>query len=78
MKTNVKYIVLKSKDYQLGTSLFEENLDVDQHYFDQMPEIFSYQSHQFKVVSKELNRKQVMEDFEESQQIIVKVVAVEP
>ena len=76
MKTNIKYIVLKSKDYQLGTSLFEQDLDADQYYFDQIPDLFTHHSHQFKVLSKELVRKQVLDEFEESQQIVVKVVAV--
>lgn len=76
MKTTVKYIVLKSKDYQLGTSLFEENLDSDSGYFDRIPEIIRYQQHDFRVKSKELQRKQVFNDFEESQLIVVKVIAL--
>lgn len=76
MKTTVKYIVLKSKDYQLGTPLFEENLDSDAGYFDRIPNIIRYQQHDFQVKSKELQRKQIFNDFEESQLIVVKVIAV--
>ena len=36
MKTTVKYVVLKSKDYQLGTALFEEELDASNTYFDEI------------------------------------------
>ena len=76
MKTTVKYDVLKSREYQLGTPLFEESLDVDQHYFDQIPDVIHYQQHDFKVKSKELVRKQIFDDFEESQSILVKVIAL--
>jgi len=76
MKTIVKYIVLKSKEYQLGTPLFEEELDVGSQYFDQIPKIINYQNHDFYVKSKELSRKQIFDDFEESQVIIVKVIAL--
>ena len=76
MKTTVKYIVLKSKDYQLGTSLFEEELDSDASYFDQIPNVIRYQQHDFQVKSKELQRKQIFDDFEESQSIVVKVIAM--
>ena len=76
MKTTVKYVVLKSREYQLGTALFEESLDVDQHYFDQIPDVIRYQQHDFKVKSKELNRKQIFDDFEEFQTILVKVIAI--
>lgn len=76
MKTTVKYIVLKSKDYQLGTSLFEEELDTDGQYFDRIPQIIHYQQHAFSVASKELSRKQIIDEFEDSQLIIVKVIAV--
>lgn len=76
MKTTVKYVVLKSKDYQLGTALFEESLDVDSQYFDAIPSIIRFQNHDFKVKSKELSRKQIFDDFEESQSILVKVIAL--
>lgn len=76
MKTIVKYIVLKSKEYQLGTPLFEEELDVGSQYFEQIPKIINYQNHDFCVKSKELSRKQIFDDFEESQVIIVKVIAL--
>lgn len=76
MKTTVKYVVLKSKDYQLGTPLFEEDLDVDSTYFDQIPAVINFQNHEFKVKSKELVRKQIFDDFEESQTILVKVIAL--
>ena len=59
MKTTVKYVVLKSKDYQLGTPLFEEELDVDGQYFDQIPLVIHFQNRDFKVKSKELQRKQI-------------------
>lgn len=78
MKTTVKYIVLKSKDYQLGTSLFEESLDADQDYFDQISAVIHYQNHDFRVISKELTRKQLSDsdEIEETQSILVKVIAV--
>lgn len=76
MKTTVKYIVLKSKDYQLGTPLFEEDLESDSGYFDRIPDVIRYQQHDFRVKSKELQRKQVFDDFEESQLIVVKVIAL--
>ena len=34
MKTIVKYVVLKNLDYQLGTPLFQEELEADALYFD--------------------------------------------
>lgn len=77
MKTTVKYVVLKSKDYQLGTPLFEDDLDADIDYFDNIPEIIHYQNHDFKVKSKELTRKQIFDDFEEFQTILVKVILVD-
>ncbi|RKG55092.1 hypothetical protein D7V64_01870 [Acinetobacter cumulans] len=76
MKTTVKYVVLKSLDYQLGTPLFQEELEADSQYFDQIPAEISYQNHKFKVKSKELKRLQIVEEFEDSQTIIVKVLAV--
>ena len=36
MKTTVKYVVLKNLDYQLGTPLFQEELNADSQYFDQI------------------------------------------
>ncbi|ENV33108.1 hypothetical protein [Acinetobacter gerneri] len=76
MKTTVKYVVLKSKDYQLGTALFEENIEAGGEYFDQIPSVIQYQNHDFRVKSKELTRKQIFDDFEESQTILVKVIAM--
>ncbi|OTG82844.1 hypothetical protein [Acinetobacter sp. ANC 4648] len=76
MKTTVKYVVLKSKEYQLGTPLFEETLDVGSQYFDEIPSVIHYQNHDFKVKSKELTRKQIFDDFEESQTILIKVIAI--
>ena len=76
MKTTVKYVVLKSREYQLGTPLFEESIEADANYFDQIPNIVHYQNHDFKVKSKELTRKQIFDDFEEFQTILVKVIAV--
>ncbi|WP_180081363.1 MULTISPECIES: hypothetical protein [unclassified Acinetobacter] len=76
MKTTVKYVVLKSLDYQLGTPLFQEELDVDGLYFDQIPSIIQYQNHQFKVKSKELKRVYLAEENEDNQTIIVKVLSV--
>ncbi len=76
MQTTVKYVALKSKEYQLGTPLFEENIEADGNYFDQIPNTIHYQNHDFKVKSKELTRKQIFDDFEESQTILVKVIAV--
>lgn len=76
MKTTVKYVVLKSKDYQLGTALFEESLDVNADYFNEIPSIIHFQGHDFKVKSKEVSRKQIFDDFEEFQVILVKVITV--
>ena len=76
MKTTVKYSVLKSLDYQLGTPLFQEEIEADGQYFDQIPSIISYQNLKFKVKSKELKRLYLAEEQEESQTIIVKVVAI--
>lgn len=76
MKTTVKYVVLKSMDYQLGTPLFQEEIDADSQYFDQIPAEITYQNHIFKVKSKELKRVQITEEFEDSQTIIVKVIAI--
>ncbi|WP_010111614.1 hypothetical protein [Acinetobacter sp. P8-3-8] len=76
MKTTVKYVVLKSREYQLGTPLFEESIEADANYFDQIPNIIHYQNHDFKVKSKELTRKQIYDDFEEFQTILVKVIAI--
>ena len=76
MKTTVKYVVLKSKDYQLGTALFEEELDASKTYFDEIPSVIKYQNHEFKIKSKELVRKQIFDDFEESQTILIKVITL--
>lgn len=76
MKTIVKYVVLKSSDYQLGTPLFQEELNADALYFDQIPNFISYQNLQFKVNSKELSRKQIAEGQEAEQHILVKVIAM--
>ena len=76
MKTIVKYMVLKDLDYQLGTLLFQEELQADALYIDQIPEVISYQNHQFKVISKELKRVQNAAEPENLQRIIVKVVTV--
>ncbi|MCP0916489.1 MULTISPECIES: hypothetical protein [Acinetobacter] len=76
MKTIVKYMVLKDLDYQLGTLLFQEELQADALYFDQIPAVISYQNHQFKVISKELKRVQNAAEPENLQRIIVKVVTV--
>lgn len=76
MKTTVKYIVLKSKEYQLGTSLFEENIEADKDYFDRIPAVIQFQNRDFKVNSKELRRKMIVDDVDESQSIIIKVIAL--
>lgn len=76
MKTTVKYVVLKSKDYQLGTPLFEETIDASAHYFDEISSVIHFQNHEFKVKSKELHRKQIFDEFEESQTILIKVIAL--
>lgn len=76
MQTTVKYVVLKSLDYQLGTPLFQEELEVDADYFDNIPAIISYQNHQFKVVSKELKRVFVATEHSDTQKIVVRVIAV--
>ncbi|SPL71463.1 hypothetical protein KPC_2641 [Acinetobacter stercoris] len=76
MKTTVKYVVLKSKDYQLGTPLFEESIEAGSEYFDEIPNVIRYQNHDFRVKSKELTRKQIFDEFEEFQTILVKVIAM--
>ena len=76
MQTTVKYVVLKSLDYQLGTPLFQEEIDADGQYFDQIPGTLSYQNLQFKVISKELKRLHLAEEQEDIQTIIVKVVNI--
>ena len=76
MKTTVKYVVLKSSDYQFGVTLFQEELDVDSQYFDQIPAEIAYQNHKFKVKSKELKRLYLVEDQDDSQTIIVKVLSM--
>ena len=76
MKTTVKYVVLKSLDYQLGTPLFQEEIDAGADYFDQIPSTFEYQNLKLKVKSKELKRVFLAEENEESQTIIVKVVVI--
>ena len=65
MKTTVKYSVLKSLDYQLGTPLFQEEIEADGQYFDQIPSIIHYQNLKFKVKSKELKRLYLAEEQEE-------------
>lgn len=75
MKTVVKYIVLKSKEYQLGHVIHENELDASRHYFDDIPPIFEYQGRIFSVFSKELTRKKIYDDTSESQTIVVKVLA---
>ncbi|ESK40026.1 hypothetical protein [Acinetobacter nectaris] len=76
MKTIVKYIVLKSKEYQLGSPLPEVELNESADYFDQIPDIIEHQNHKFKVLSKELSRKKTLDDdIEEVQQIVIKMVA---
>lgn len=76
MKTTVKYVVLKSLDYQLGTPLFQEEIDADAQYFDQIPAIIAYQNLKLKVKSKELKRLQLPDEKEDTQTIIVKMVAI--
>ena len=73
MKTTVKYVVLKSLDYQLGTPLFQEEIDADAQYFDQIPAIITYQNLKLKVKSKELKRLQLPDEKEDTQTIIVKI-----
>lgn len=75
MKTTVKYVVLKSMDYQLGTPLFQEEIDADAQYFDQIPAVISFQNHQFKVKSKEQKRVYLAEEQEDTQTIIVRVIS---
>lgn len=76
MKTIVKYVVLKDMDYQLGTPLFQDEIDADATYFDQIPAVIEFQNRSFKVKSKELKRKQLMSDPEDIQSIIVRVLAI--
>ena len=76
MKTTVKYVVLKSLDYQLGTPLFQEEIDADAQYFDQIPAIITYQNLKLKVKSKELKRLQLPDEKVDTQTIIVKMVAI--
>ncbi|MDM1487317.1 hypothetical protein [Acinetobacter towneri] len=76
MKTTVKYMVLKSLDYQLATPLFQEEIEADAQYFDQIPNIIEYQNMRFRVISKEQKRLQLTEENEENQTIIVRVIVV--
>ena len=76
MKTIVKYVVLKDMDYQLGTPLFQDEIDADATYFDQIPAVIQFQNRDFKVKSKELKRKESTVDPEPLQTIIVKVIAI--
>ena len=76
MKTTVNYMVLKSLDYQLGTPLFQEEIEADAQYFDQIPNIIEYQNMRFRVISKEQKRLQLTEENEENQTIIVRVIVV--
>lgn len=76
MKTIVKYVVLKDMDYQLGTPLFQDEIDADATYFDQIPSVIQFQNRDFKVKSKELKRKESTVDPERIQTIIVRVVAM--
>ena len=45
-------------------------------YFDEIPSVIQYQNHEFKVKSKEMVRKQIFDDFEESQTILIKVITL--
>ncbi|SDB87647.1 hypothetical protein [Acinetobacter boissieri] len=78
MKTVVKYILLKSKEYQLGHALYEDEIDVASDYFDKIATHLEYQNRSFKVLSKELTRKKIYDDTDavESQTIVIKVVSV--
>jgi hypothetical protein len=76
MQTTVKYVVLKSLDYQLGTPLFQEELDADANYFETIPAVISYQNHQFQVVSKELKRVFVASEKSDTQKIVVRVISL--
>ena len=62
-------------DYQLGTPLFQEEIEADGQYFDQIPSVISYQNLQFRVKSKEQKRIYLAEEQEENQTIIVRVIA---
>ncbi|MBF7682423.1 hypothetical protein I2F27_03635 [Acinetobacter sp. B5B] len=79
MKTVVKYILLKSKEYQLGHALYEDEIDASSHYFDEIATEIEYQHRSFKVLSKELNRKKIYDEHDaiESQTIVIKVVPIE-
>ncbi|MBF7687242.1 hypothetical protein [Acinetobacter rathckeae] len=78
MKTVVKYILLKSKEYQLGHVLYEDEIDAPSHYFDEIATHIEYQNRSFKVLSKELTRKKIYDDTDavESQTIVIKVISV--
>lgn len=78
MKTVVKYILLKSKEYQLGHVLCEDEIEATGHYFDEISTHIEYQNRSFKVLSKELSRKKFYDDTDaiESQTIIIKVISV--
>ena len=55
---------------------FEDEFDADAQYFDQIPSIIEYQNLRFKVVSKEQKRLQLIEENEEYQTIIVRVLVI--
>ncbi|MBJ9985087.1 hypothetical protein IAE19_06470 [Acinetobacter sp. S40] len=76
MRTTVKYVVLKGDDYQLGTPLHEENLETGSTYFDNIPSVVTFNGRDFRVKYKELIRKQTFDENDESQHILVKMIAM--
>ncbi|PZT89098.1 MAG: hypothetical protein DI627_02155 [Acinetobacter sp.] len=76
MRTTVKYVVLKGDDYQLGTALDEEHLDAGSTYFDNIPSVVTFNGRDFRVKYKELIRKQTYDENDESQHILVKMIAM--
>lgn len=76
MRTTVKYVVLKGDDYQLGISLHEENLEAGSTYFDSIPSVVTFNGRDFRVKYKELIRKQTYDENDESQHILVKMIAM--
>ena len=76
MRTTVKYVVLKGDNYQLGTALHEESLEAGSTYFDHIPSVVTLNGRDFRVKYKELIRKQTYDENDESQHILVKMIAI--
>lgn len=68
--------MLKSKDYQLGTPIYEDELETDGNYFDQIPSVICFNGRKYRLKSKELTRKQTYDENDEFQNIVIKMIAI--